>query len=374
VRNRVFSDLEKRRAKLHLLRGLGKILLDIDKAIAIIRETEEERDVVPNLMIGFGIDELQADYIAEIKLRNINKEYILKRTAETRALEEEIADLKDILAKPDRVRDIIIAELEYDEKKYGYSRRTEIIYDAADDLPPEEEIVEDYPIHVFLSRGGYFKKITPLSLRMNAEQKYKEDDGPRLAFPSSNRSDLLVFTDRQQVYKARLRDFEDAKASALGTFLPSFLQMDDGESAVCVLDPGDYSGSVMFFFENGKAARVSLASYATKTNRKKLTGAYSDKSPLVEVVRLAEEREIALFSSDGRALVFPTSFLAPKPTRNTQGIQAITLRRNTKLSSVKFLEDTSISNRSRYLARSLPAAGAKLDNADAEQKQLELEL
>jgi DNA gyrase subunit A len=373
VKRRVFSEAEKKKAKLHLLYGLGKILLDIDKAIKIIRETDSEADVIPNLMIGFGIDELQADYIAEIRLRNINREYILRRTEETSDLEKEIADLEDVLKRPARVKAIIISELEAIDKKHGIPRKTGIVGAAdADEDIAEDDDTPDYPVTVFLTREGYFKKITQQSLRMNAEQKYKESDGLFLSFETQNRNDLLVFTDRQQCYKARLRDLEDTKSSSLGTFLPSALSMDDGENVVFALDAADYSATLLVFFENGKAARVPLSAYATKTNRKKLTGAYSDKSPAAAMLVLNGEAEIALYSNDGRALVFSSAQLTPKTTRNTQGVQALSLRRNTKLQGAAFLADTEIKNRSRYIAKSLPAAGAKLNDEDSAERQLEL--
>jgi len=373
IKRRVFSEAEKKKSKLHLLRGLEKILLDIDRAIKIIRETESESDVIPNLMIGFGIDELQAEYIAEIRLRNINREYLFKRTQETSALEDEINDLEDILKKPARVRSIIIAELETVDKKYGTPRKTGIVSAAeVDEEIAEDDDAPDYPVTIFLSREGYFKKITAASLRMNSEQKFKESDDLFLTFETQNRNDLLVFTDRQQCYKARLRDLEDTKASALGTFLPSALAMDDGENVIFALDAADYSATLLIFFENGKAARIPLAAYATKTNRKKLTGAFSDKSPVAAMLVLGEETELALYSNDGRAMVFSSAQLTPKTTRNTQGVQALTLRRNTKLTAAKPFADTQIKNRTRYLARALPAAGAKLNNDDAEEQQLEL--
>ena len=372
VKRRVYSETEKKKAKLHLLHGLGKILLDIDKAIKIIRETDEERDVVPNLMIGFGIDELQSDYIAEIKLRNINREYIVKRTDETSSLEREIKDLEDTLKKPARIKAIIVAELEAVEKKYGVPRRTGIAHNGHEELVHIEDDVPDYPVNVFLSREGYFKKITPQSLRMSSEQKYKESDGARLFFESQNKNDLLVFSDKYQCYKARLSDFDDTKASALGVFLPSALSMDEGEGVLHVFDPGDYSGTLLIFFENGKVARIPLSAYATKTNRKKLTGAYSDKSPVSAMFVIADELDIAAFSTDGRAMVFSSAQLSPKSTRATLGVQTLTLRRNTKLDRAVPLADTSIKNRARYLARALPAAGAKLNDDDNEEQQLDL--
>jgi DNA gyrase subunit A len=358
---------------MHLLLGLQKILLDIDKAIRLIRETEEEREVVPNLMIGFGIDELQAEYVAEIRLRNINREYILKRTDEIKSLEDEIHDLEDILDKPRRIKNIIVDELKSTDKKYGAPRRTAVIYN--DDMPAEDgdDGAEDYPVNIFMSREGYFKKITPQSLRMSGEQKYKESDGEFIAFTATNRSELLIFTDKQQCYKCRASDFEDTKASVLGTYLPSFLKMDDGESVIYLAAPGDYSGSVFFFFDNGKAARVEMSSYATKTNRRKLTGAYSDRAPVVSILAAREECDVAAFSSDGRAAVFNTSLLASKATRSTQGVQAVTLRRNTTVTRVCPVAATTIRNVSRYRLRVIPASGARLAEEDSAQIKLEID-
>jgi len=374
VKRRVFCEMQKKKDKLHLLRGLQKILLDIDKAISIIRATEEESEVVPNLMIGFGIDELQADYVAEIRLRNINREYILKRTDETDQLENEIADLEDTLKSNRRINSIIIRELKEVCKKYGQERRTQIVYEDEIEEFDIEEQVEDYPVNIFMSREGYFKKITPLSLRMGGEQKYKESDGEFISFESQNINELLIFTDRQQVYKARVRDFEDTKASNLGTYLPTALEMDDGENVIYLIDPGDYSGHIIFFFENGKAARVELSGYKTKLNRKKLTGAYSDKSPVCTILPLYEEKELAVFSSDERALVFSTSLMAPKSTRNTQGVQVISLKKNRVLERVELFENTHITNKSRYRVRSIPAAGALLKPEDRGEEQLALTL
>jgi DNA gyrase subunit A len=372
VRRRVYNQLQKKKEKLHLLYGLRKILLDIDRAIAIIRETEEEAEVVPNLMIGFGIDEVQAEFVAEIKLRNINREYILRRTEEVTSLEEEIRDLEETLGSIKKIRGIIVDELKNVIKKFGTPRRTQIIYDAVeDDIEPEDDI-EDYPVHIFLSREGYFKKITPLSLRMGGEQKYKESDGPFLTFESRNRNELLVFTDRQQVYKARVRDFEDMKASLLGAYLPTVLDMDEGENVVYILDAGDYSGHVLFFFENGKVARVELSSYFTKTNRKKLTGAYSGSSPLVAALHLVEDMEAAVFSSDNRAVVFSTALLSPKTTRTTVGVSVMTLKKKARGVGAAPVGETSIQNVSRYRVRSLPAAGSLLREEDSEEKQLSL--
>jgi len=374
VRRRVYADKEKKAEKLHLLRGLALILLDIDKAISIIRETDEEREVVPNLMIGFGIDEIQAEYIAEIRLRHINREYILKRTEETAQLEKDIDDLEDILKNPKRVRDIIIDELRDVEKKYGSPRRSDIVFEhEAVMFEPEPDVVEDYGVTVFVSREGYIKKITAQSLRMSSEQKFKEGDKLARSFESTNAADLLVFTDKQQCYKTKLSEIEDTKASALGTYLPTALGFDDGENVVFVCDPADYRSGLIFFFENGKAARVPLDSYETKTNRKKLANAYSDKSPLVGAIDIREELEIAVYTSDGRALIFSSAQLMPKTTRNTQGVQVMNLRRGAKIIDSVPLSGTPIVNRTRYLARSIPAGGAKLEGRDAGEVQLTLE-
>ena len=370
VKRRVYCELQKKKDKLHLLRGLQKILLDIDKAIAIIRATEEEAEVVPNLMIGFGIDERQAEYVAELKLRNINREYIIKRTEETGELEREIEDLEDTLRSNRRINTIIVRELKDVIKKFGAERRTIIVYEDEIEKFNEDEHIEDYAVNIFMSREGYFKKITPLSLRMGGEHKYKEADGPFLSFESQNKSELLIFTDKQQVYKARIRDFDDTKASSLGTYLPNALEMDEGENAIFLLDPIDYSGQIMFFFENGKAARVELSTYSTKTNRKKLTGAYTDRSPVVSILPLLEDIEIAAYSTDGRAAIFSTSLLAPKTTRTTQGVQVMSLKRRSSLEKALPLDQTPIKNPARYRVRSIPAAGALLKPEDRGEEQL----
>ena len=374
VRRRTYYICKKKEDKLHLLRGLKQILLDIDKAIAIIRETEEEAEVVPNLMIGFGIDQIQAEYVADIRLRNINKEYILKRVEEVSSLEEEIADLKDLMNSPKRIQKVIIGELQQVKKKYDTPRRTEIIYEY-ENLTAEKAAAQeapDYPVHVFLSQEGYFKKITPQSLRMSGEQKYKEGDGPFLHWEGSNRDELLVFTDHQQCYKTRLSDFDDTKASVLGDYLPTKLGMDGEEKVVWACDPGDYSAHLLFFFENGKAARVELNAYQTQTRRKKLTGAYSDKSLLVSALVLSEDTEMAVCSTEGRCVVFHTASLTPKSTRSTQGVNIMTLKPKYKVAWAKPLSQTTIVNTPRYRARSLPIAGALLKEEDRGETQLSL--
>ena len=373
VRRRTYFTMKKKQDKLHLLKGLKKILLDIDRAIQIIRETEEDAEVVPNLMIGFGIDEVQAEYVADIRLRNINKEYILKRLEETSHLEEEIADLQDVVNNPGRIKRIIISELEAVKKKYAVPRRTEIVYEYQAAVEAEEpEEAPDYPVTAFLSREGYFKKITAASLRMNSEQKYKEGDGAFLQWECSNRDELLVFTDKQQCYKTRMSDFEDAKASVLGDYLPTKLAMEPGESVVWACVPGDYAGNLLFFFQNGKAARVELAAYQTQTRRKKLTGAYSDKSPLAAALLLREDLELAVASTEGRCMVFHTAALNPKTTRTTQGVNVMTLKPRYRVDWVRPLAETSIVNASRYRARSLPVAGMLLREEDRGEEQLSL--
>ena len=372
VRRRVYFVMSKKKDKLHLLKGLKRILLDIDKAIRIIRETEAEADVVPNLMIGFGIDQVQAEYVAEIKLRNINKEYILKRVEETSALQDEIEDLEDILARPARVKKIIVAELEDVRKKYAEPRRTGIVYGHEVEEYTEETTVDDYAVSVFLSREGYFKKITPASLRMNAEQKYKEGDVLAQSFETSNAAEVMFFTDRCQVYKSRLSDFDDTKASALGDYLPARLGMDEGESVVYMVLPGDYRGWMLFFFENGKAAKVELSAYRTTSNRRKLTGAYSDKSPLRTALCLREDCELAVYSTEPRVLVFSTALLGSKTTRATQGVAVLTLKKKFTLDYACPAEATGIANLARYRARSLPAVGALLKAEDSDEKQISL--
>lgn len=375
VKRRLFHQIGKREERLHLLKGLERILLDIDKAIRIIRETELESEVVPNLMIGFGIDEIQANYVAEIKLRNINKEYILKQTKAISQLEQEIADLRDTLNSSRRLKNVIIQELQEVSKKYGQARKTEIIYQAAEAEPEEEEEnIPDYPVTVFVSKEGYLKKITAQSLRMSGEQKFKEGDSLAFSQETTNRTDVLVFTDQFQCYKSRLSDFEDGKASALGDYLPQKLGMEPGENVRSVVLTGDYKGFVIFFFENGKAAKVPLTAYETKTNRKKLTGAYSDKSPLVAVTALQNDAQMAVYSSDGRALIFSTAQLLPKTTRNTQGVAVLSLKKKAVLSSVTALEQSGIENQSRYRTKAIPAAGALLKPEDMQEKQEKMEL
>lgn len=372
IKNRVYFEMCRKKEKLHLLQGLAKILLDIDKAIAIIRNTELESDVIPNLMMGFGIDKVQAEYVAEIKLRNINKEYILKRTSEIEELERDIAELEDTLKNRRKVKAIISSELKAIIKKYPSPRRTGIVYASEIEEEPEDDPAEDYPVNVFLSNEGYLKKITPQSLRMSGEQKYKDGDGPKLSFESTNRAELLVFTDRQRVYKTKLSDFADTKASALGTYLPSQLEMDDGERVFTVILPGDYKKDLLLFFENGKIARIPLSAYETKTNRKKLINAYSDKSPLAEVLPISGECDVAAFSSDGRALVFNTSLLQVKASRSTQGVAGMSVKNKHKLVSAALLENTSVKNKSRYRVRSLPGAGALLKDEDRGETQMSL--
>ena len=374
VRRRTYYVCKKKEEKLHLLKGLKRILLDIDKAIRIIRETEEEAEVVPNLIIGFGIDQVQAEYVADIRLRNINKEYILKRIEEVGTLEEEIADLKDLINSPKRIQKVMTGELENVKKKYAAPRRTEIVYEYQLHQEVEEEArqVPEYPVHVFISKEGYFKKITPQSLRMSGEQKYKEGDGPFLQWEGNNRDELLVFTDRQQCYKTRLSDFDDSKASVLGDYLPTKLGMEPEEKFLWACDPGDYSAHLLFFYANGKAARVELSAYQTQTRRRKLTGALSDKAPLVSAMVLQEDMEVAVCSTEGRCVVLHTASLTPKTTRSTQGVNVITLKPKYQLEWARPLAETTIVNTARYRARSLPIAGALLREEDRGETQMSL--
>ena len=373
VRRRIYFSMNRKKEKLHLLKGLRRILLDIDRAIRIIRDTEEDAEVIPNLMIGFGIDQAQAEYVADIRLRNINKEYILKRTQEVDALSAEIADLEETVNSPLRIREIIIRELEEVKTRYAVPRRTEILYDhQSEEVQTEEEDVPDYPVHLFFSREGYLKKITPQSLRMASDQKYKEGDGPFLQWEATNRDELLVFTDKQQCYKTRLCDFEDTKASALGDYLPTRLSMDPEERAVWACLPGDYSGHLLFFFDNGKAARVELSAYQTQTRRRRLTGAYSDKAPLVDVLMLREDLEVAVISTEGRCLIFHTASLNPKTTRNTQGVNVMTLKPKYRVERALPLAQSAVVNAARYRARSLPAVGSLLKEEDRGEQQLSL--
>ena len=375
VKRRLYYQIQKKEDRLHLLKGLERILLDIDKAIRIIRETELENEVIPNLMIGFGIDEIQANYVAEIKLRNINKEYILKQTKAISELEKEIAELNSILKSHTKLQNLIISELKEVSDKFGQPRKTEIIYETAQAEPEDEEDdIPDYPVTLFVSKEGYLKKITAQSLRMSGEQKFKEGDSLAFSVETTNKAELLVFTDRFQCYKSRLSDFEDGKASLLGDYLPQKLGMEQGENVIQVLLPGDYKGFVLFFFENGKAAKVPLNAYETKTNRKKLTGAYSDKSPLKTAMALQADEQVAVYTTDGRAVIFSTAQLLPKTTRNTQGVGVVSVKKKAAVSYAVKAADSGIANQSRYRTRTLPSAGAVLKPEDTPEKQLSFEV
>ena len=365
VRRRTYFDLNRAKDRLHLLEGLQKILLDIDKAIRIIRSTDEEAEVVPNLMIGFGIDKVQAEYVAEIKLRHLNREYILKRTADIAELRERIEDMEDILASRARVKKIIVSELKSVVEKYAMPRRSEIIFADAESDDEALEEIPDYPVHLFFTKEGYFKKITPQSLRMSGEQKLKDGDSLLLTVEATNSTDLLFFTDRCQVYKAKAADFEDTKASALGDYVPSKLHMDAGESAVYMAVTTDYKGYMLFFFENGKLAKVDLSAYATKTNRKKLIKAYCDKFPLAAVRQIAEDCELVVQSTAGRILLLNTGAVAPKTTKDTQGVAVMTLKKGHRVAGVRDYREGEFQKPARYRTRSLPAAGALLSAEDA---------
>ena len=375
VKRRLYYQVQKKEERLHLLKGLERILLDIDKAIAIIRETEMESEVIPNLMIGFGIDEIQANYVAEIKLRNINKEYILKQLKAVDELEAEIADLRDTLGSARRLKNLIIKELQQVIDKYAQPRRTQIVYDAQQIEPEDEsEDIPDYPVTLFVSKEGYLKKITAQSLRMSGEQKFKEGDSLAFSVETSNRAEILVFTDQCQCYKSRLSDFDDGKASQLGDYLPQKLGMDPGETVLQVLLPGDYKGFALFFFENGKAAKVPFSAYETKTNRRRLTGAYSDKSPLKTALGLYADCQVAVYTTDGRAAVISTAQLMPKTTRNTIGVSVVSLKKKATVSYAVPFEHSGIVNASRYRTRTLPTAGALLKEEDSPEKQTSFEV
>ena len=375
IRRRTHFQIRKKEDRLHLLKGLARILLDIDKAIAIIRETEMESEVIPNLMIGFGIDEIQANYVAEIKLRNINKEYILKQTRSISELEKEIAELRELMNSRRKVLTVIKKELRAVADKYGKPRLTQIVYNTAEaEVEEEEEQVPDYPVTLFVSREGYMKKITAQSLRMSGEQKFKEGDALAFTAECANRSELLVFTDKFQCYKTRLSDFEDGKASQLGDYLPQKLGMDPGESVLQVVLPGDYKGFVLFFFENGKAAKVPLSAYETKTNRRKLTGAYSDKSPLKSVLAFDTDEQVAIYTTDGRGAIVSTAQLLPKTTRNTQGVAVVSLKKKAALLRACRLEESGIVNQSRYRSKTIPTAGTLLKEEDAPEKQISFDV
>lgn len=372
VRRRTAFDLKRATDRLHLLRGLEKILLDIDKAISIIRNTEEESEVVPNLMIGFRIDKIQAEYVAEIKLRHLNKEYILKRLQDIDRLEEAIKDLNDILENPKRIKQIIIYELKEVVKKYAKPRKTEIIYSVELEEETVEPDIPDYPVTVFFTQGGYFKKITPLSLRMSGTQKLKDGDEIAQTVETTNSSELLFFTNKCQVYKSRACDFDDTKASVLGDYVAAKLEMEEGEVPVYMAVTSDYSGYMMFFFENGKAAKVSLDAYRTLTKRKKLIKAFSDKSPVAAVMQLAADEEIVVISSAGRHLLLNTAVILPKTTKDTIGVGVMTLKKGQRLMSARKYREGEFAKAYRYRAKNLPAAGALLSSEDeAEQMTFE---
>lgn len=360
VKRKTKFELARKKEKLHLLTGLKKILLDIDKAIKIIRETEDDAEVVPNLMIGFGIDETQAEYVADIKLRNINKGYILKRIEEIDSLKEEIADMEDILSSERRVKQIIISELGDIAKKYGKPRKTMFIYGTEDEENEAEEEIPDYPVNLFFTREGYFKKITPQSLRMSGEQKLKENDEIIETYDGSNRAELLFFTDKFQVYKARACDFEDGKASVMGDYLPVKLELDPDERIIKMIAAEDYSGTLVMFFENGKCAKVPMASFETKTRRKKLANAYNDGSPLVSMTLIDGDCEFMLSSDAGKVMIFNTVLILPKAARDTQGVQVMRLTRAKLRSAVKY-KDGMIKDADSFRTKTVPVAGTLYD-------------
>jgi DNA gyrase subunit A len=371
VRRRTYFDLNKKKDRLHLLKGLEKILLDIDKAIKIVRETDEEAEVVPNLMIGFGIDEIQAEYVAEIKLRHLNREYILKRTKDIEDLENEIKELEAILKSKARVKTIIVKELKEVADKYGQDRKCEILYNDDTEEYQEIEEIPDYPVHLFFTKDGYFKKITPKSLRMSGEHKLKEGDKITESIEFTNNCDLLFFTNKCQCYKAKAYDFEDTKTSVLGDYIPAKLGMDEGELAIKMIATKDYKGFLLFGFENGKIAKVPLESYATKTNRKKLTKAYCDKFPISDIAFSKEDKEFVIKASSGRMLLLHTGVLNLKTSRATQGVAVLRLKKGHRLFSIEEYQEGRFSRPARYRTKNLPALGA-LPSSDDSSEQLSI--
>ncbi|MDD6097838.1 MAG: DNA topoisomerase (ATP-hydrolyzing) subunit A [Oscillospiraceae bacterium] len=357
VHRRTYFDLQKKKEKLHLLEALAKILLDIDKAIRIIRETEAESDVVPNLMIGFGIDEIQAEYVAEIKLRNINKQYILRRTEEIDTLRKDIAEMEEILRDKKKIRKIIIGELRDVIKNYAQPRRTLFYYQSDVEDEETEDDTPDYPVNLFMSASGYFKKITVQSLRMSSEQKLKEGDYISQYFEATNKTELIFFTDQAKAYKSRANAFDDTKASVMGDYIPAKLGFDENENVKTLVTTTDYSGYVIFFFENGKVAKVPMKAYETKTNRKKLANAYSEKSPLIDALYITEDCDIILKSTSGHALVFNSAMLLPKATKNSQGVQVMTLRKKALLASAEIIKPENSEGLEKYRSKNIPAAG-----------------
>lgn len=357
VRRRIYFELNKKKEKLHLLKGLAKILLDIDKAVRIVRETEEEAEVVPNLMIGFGIDEVQAEYVAEIRLRHLNREYILKRTEETGELAKDIEDMEEILSNPKKIQAIIVTELKEVAKKYGQPRKSLLIYADEMETVDLEEEVPDYPVNLFFTTEGYFKKITPQSLRMSSDQKLKEGDRVLQQMEATNAAELLFFSDRCQVYKTFAYEFDDTKASVFGDYIPAKLGFEDGEKAIAMAVTTDYSGFMLFFFENGKVAKVPLASYQTKTKRKKLANAYSAAAKVVDIVHVPEDAEFLIVSSNTRRLLFNSAMIAPKTTRDSQGVAVMTQKKNCFVERVVPFKDGDLANPHRYRTKTLPAAG-----------------
>ena len=368
IRRRVVFNLDKKRKQLHLLKGLSKILLDIDKAIKIVRETESESEVVPNLMIGFGIDETQAEYVAEIKLRHLNREYILKRIKDIEQLENDIAQLEGILSSKSKMKKIIVGELQNVAKKYDTGRKSEIIYDVDDEYVAEESVVADYPVTMFITEQGYAKKIKTANLRMSGEQKVKEGDRMLPEVECSNKDELLFFTNKNQVYKSKVDDFNDTKASVLGEYVPGKLDMEADEQVSYMAVTDDYSGYMIFVFENGKLAKVDMNAYQTKTNRKKLINAYSDKSPLAQAIYIKEDTELVLCSSSGRMLLVNTASILPKTTKNTQGVAAMKLKKTHKITSVHIYKEGEFEKAWRFRAKNLPAAGAVPSEADVAEQ------
>lgn len=367
-------DIDKKSEKLHLLLGLQKILLDIDKAIRIIRNTEDDSKVIPNLMKAFEIDQVQAEFVAEIKLRNLNKKYILDRVGEIEELKKEIDDLKDIYRNENKIKKIIIKQLNEISRRYGEPRKTDIISVESVEKITEEHFIEDYNVKIFLTNDNYIKKISLVSLRANPEQKLKDDDFIIQEIDARNKDELLLFSDKANVYKLRVHELEDHKASILGEYLQNILELDEDEKVIYIVATGDYKGYMLFSFENGKIAKIDMNSYATKTNRKRLVNAYSELSKLIHIMHLEDDMDLVAYSNIDKVLVFNTSCISPKSTRNSQGVQVLREKKGSKMVEVKTLEQANLSDAEYYRTKNIPAVGYYLRKEDKISEQIELKL
>jgi DNA gyrase subunit A len=372
LKRKIKYDINKLTHRLHLMEGLKKILLDIDKAIKIIRDTEKDEDVIPNLMNGFGIDEIQADYIADIKLRNLNKEYILKRIQDVDDLNKELDRLDAIVNDDKEIKKIIISELKDVAKKYGTDRKTDIIYDDEVQEFDESAMIEDYNLRIFFTHDNYLKKISHVSLRSSGAHKLKDDDYIVCEWDATNKSDLILVSDKQNVYKVKLYEIEDSKASEMGHYLPNIIEMEADEKILYAIPTLDYSGDILYVFENGKGAKVSMKCYETKTNRKKLVNAYYGKQKLVGIKYLAADEDIVIYSSLDKIVIFNTSLMQSKTTRETMGVSLMNMKKKSTVAKIEYLKDVNFADPSYYTARNIPASGYYLKDEDNDTGQLSL--